>query len=162
MFRARDSTSFRRGCTGTCQRRNSIILIDETTDISILKQMIIYGCYVMKGETKTHFLGMVELSNSKTMTITDPLLQFCGKFELDIRKKLYVLGSDSESVMLGCRGGVSKLMKDCVPYLIANHCVAHHLALACGQAANEISYLKRFKVFLTSSMENEACTNMNK
>ena len=50
--------------------------------------------------------------------------------------------------MLGCRGGVSKLMKDKVPYLIVNHCVAHRLALACGQAANEINYLKKFKNIL--------------
>lgn len=28
------------------------LLIDETTYISILKQMIIYGCYMMKGELK--------------------------------------------------------------------------------------------------------------
>lgn len=50
--------------------------------------------------------------------------------------------------MLGCRGGVSKLLKDSVPYLISNHCVAHRLALACGQAANEIPYLKKFKSIL--------------
>ena len=35
-----------------------------------------------------------------------------------------------------------------LPYLIANHCVAHRLALACGQAADEIAYLKKFKSIL--------------
>ena len=57
-------------------------------------------------------------------------------------------GSDGASVMLGCRGGISTLMKEKVPYLIANHCVAHRLALACGQAADEITYLKKFKSIL--------------
>ena len=70
--------------------------------------------------------------------------------DLDIHRRLFALGSDGASVMLGCRGGVSKLMKDKVPYLIVNHCVAHRLALACGQAANEITYLKNSKVSLAS------------
>ena len=35
-----------------------------------------------------------------------------------------------------------------VPFLVAHHCIAHHLALACGQLANEISYHQRFKSVL--------------
>ena len=58
------------------------------------------------------------------------------------------LGSDGAAVMLGIRGGVSKLLKDQVPFLVANYCIAHRLALAAGQAANEITYLKRFKAVL--------------
>ena len=58
------------------------------------------------------------------------------------------LGSDGASVMLGSRGGVSKLLKDQVPFIVANHCVAHRLAWAAGQLANEIPYLKRFKDIL--------------
>ena len=49
------------------------------------------------------------------------------------------------SVMLGVRGGVSKLLKDEVPFLVAHHCIAHRLALACGKSSNEITYLKRLK-----------------
>ena len=43
------------------------------------------------------------------------------------------------SAMLGVRGGVSKRLKDKVPFLAAHRCIAHHLALACGQLADEIS-----------------------
>ena len=43
---------------------------------------------------------------------------------------------------MGRNNGVSKLLKDHVPYLLSNHCIAHRLALACGQAANEIRFLK--------------------
>ena len=53
-----------------------------------------------KGEAKTRFLGVV---------------QFCGKMDLNIHKQLFGLGSDSASVMLGCRGCVSSLMKEKVP-----------------------------------------------
>ena len=40
------------------------LLIDETTDVSIIKQkqMTVYGHYILNGKTKTRFLGKVELS----------------------------------------------------------------------------------------------------
>ena len=121
------------------------LLVDETTDVSIIKQMIVYGRSYQMERLRHGFLGIVELSDGRAVTITGALLQFCGKMEFDIRTKLFALGSDGASVMLGSRGGVSTLMKEHVPYLVANHCVAHRLALACGQAADEIPYLKKFK-----------------
>ena len=63
--------------------------------------------------------------------------QICDDLHLD-RQKLCGLGSDGASVMLGVRGGVLTLLKEETPFLVANHCIAHHLALACGQAANNI------------------------
>ena len=111
--------------------------------------MLVNGRYIANGETKTRFLAIiVELSDDRAITITDTLMQFCGKMEFDILTKLFALGSDGASVMLGCQGGVSALMKERVPYLIADHCIAHRLALACRQAADEITYLKTFKRIL--------------
>ena len=78
------------------------------------------------------------MPNGKAVTITDSV---CGDLAFDMQK-CCGLGSDGASVMLGSRGGVSKLLKDQVPFLIANHCVAHRLALAAGQSANAISYFK--------------------
>ena len=39
-------------------------------------------------------------------------------------------------------------MKDQVSDLIVNHCVPHRLALTCGQADDEVAYLKKFKSIL--------------
>ena len=50
--------------------------------------------------------------------------------------------------MLGNRGGVSKLLREKAPFLVANHCIAHRLALACGQAVKEILYLKNSRTSL--------------
>ena len=110
--------------------------------------MIIYCRFLTNGEVTTRFLGIVELFDDTAIIITDALLQFCAKMDLDIHKQLVALGSDGASVMLGCRGGVSTLLKERIPYLISNHCVAHRLALVCGQAADEIPYLKKFKSIL--------------
>ena len=50
--------------------------------------------------------------------------------------------------MLGVRGGVAALRKEEVPFMIANHCVAHCLALACGQTSDKVPYIKKFKAIL--------------
>ena len=78
----------------------------------------------------------------RAITISDTIMKLCGDLQLDVLHHLCGLGSDGASVMLGRRGGVSRLLKDKIP------CIAHRLALACGQAANEIPYLKKFKDIL--------------
>ena len=87
---------------------------------------------------KTSFLQICELIDGKAETIVSKVCQVCDELQLDLQK-LCGLGSDGASVMLGVRGGVSTLLKEQTPFLVANHCIAHRLALACGQAANEIS-----------------------
>ena len=56
--------------------------------------------------------------------------------------------SDGVAVIIGTRGGVAALLKGRSPWVIANHCIAHRLVLAAGQAANEIPYVKKFKAIL--------------
>ena len=50
--------------------------------------------------------------------------------------------------MKGNQNGVAAQLKQAVPWIIANHCVAHRLTLASAQAADEIPYIKRFKSIL--------------
>ena len=123
------------------------LCIDETTDVSITKQLIIYCRYISEGEAKTSFLKITELPDGVAVTISNRVFQICREIGLELQK-FCGLGSDGASVMLGVRGGVSTPLKEETPFLVANHCIAHRLALACGQAANEIPYLKRFKDIL--------------
>ena len=88
------------------------------------------------------------LSDGTAPSIVAAVCKLCDDLDLDMRNHLCGLGSDGASVMLGVRGGVSKLLKDKVPFLAAHHCITHCLALACGQSANEVLYLKRFKSVL--------------
>ena len=115
--------------------------------ISIKKELIVYIRYVCKGEVKTSFIRVLGLPDGTAHTITEAVCGFCRDLALEMQH-LCGLGSDGAAVMLGIRGGVSKLLKDQVPFLVANHCIAHRLALAAAQAANEITYLKRFKAVL--------------
>ena len=57
-------------------------------------------------------------------------------------------GSDGAAVMMGQRGGVAAQLKKEIPWIVTNHCVAHRLALATSQAADQVPYIKRFKLIL--------------
>ena len=124
------------------------ICIDETTDVSVTKQLIVYCRYLVNANVHSSFISILELPDGTALTIVEAVCKLCEDLNLDIRNRLCGLGSDGASVMLGARGGVSKLLKDRVPFLAAHHCIAHRLALACGQSADEISYLKRFESVL--------------
>ena len=90
---------------------------------------------------------MLELPDGTASSIVDAVCKLCQNMNLDMHNRLCGLGSDGASVMLGIRG-VSKLLKDRVPFLVSHHCIAHRLALAYGQSANEIQYLRKFKSVL--------------
>ena len=89
-------------------------------------------------------MQICEIRDGKAEIFVAKVCQICDELQLDLQK-LCGLGSDGASIMLDACGGVSTLLKQQTPFLVANHCIAHRLALACGQAANEIPYLKRFK-----------------
>ena len=124
------------------------LCLDETTDISLTKQLIVYGQYLVEGDVHTSFVSILELLDGTARSIVDALFKLCEDLHLDMCTCLCSLGSDGASVMVGARGGVAKLLKDCVPFLVSHHCIAHRLALACGQSADEVTYLKRFKSVL--------------
>ena len=77
------------------------LLCDETTDISVLKQMIVYGKYLTdSGDTRTVSLKITDLLDGKAETIERALLQFCEATEISIRKVMG-FGSDGAAVMIG-------------------------------------------------------------
>ena len=124
------------------------LCIDETTDVAVTKELIVYSRYIVDGEVRTSFLKIMEMCDGTAITIADAITKLCTDLDLDMLHCFCGLGSDGASVMLGSRGGVSKLLRDKTPFLVSNHCIAHRLALACGQAANQIPYLKKFKDIL--------------
>ena len=116
--------------------------------MSVTKQLIVYSRYLVNGDAQSAFISVLELPDGTAPSIVAAVCKLCDDLDLDMRSRLCGLGSDGASVMLGVCGGVSKCLKDKVPFLAAHHCIAHRLALACGQSADEISYLKWFKSVL--------------
>ncbi|XP_033103941.1 zinc finger protein 862-like, partial [Anneissia japonica] len=124
------------------------ILVDETTNVAVKKELIIYIRYLKESEreSETLFSGMLGLYDGKTETIVKAIIDHLHSN--DLPKNMCALGSDGAAVMVGSRNGVAAKLKEQVPRLLNNHCVAHRLALASSQAANHIPYLKKFKAIV--------------
>ena len=132
------------------QQSDSIsLMVDESTDVSVLKQLVIYGRCVVDGELKSHFLGMRDLFNGTAETIETSLLQFLQDVGLSL-SNVSSFGSDGASVMTGSKTGVATRLQRVNSGIVSIHCVAHRLALAVSQASQSIPYLARSKEILSS------------
>jgi hypothetical protein len=99
----------------------------------------LYECfrYLKDGVSKTDFIGILPLPDGKAYTITETLVTFLTE-DLGLQlAKMCALGSDGAKVMVGRQNCVAAQLRRRVPHLVNNHCVAHILALAVGQAAKK-------------------------
>ena len=125
------------------------LMIDESTDVSILKQLVVYGRGIVNGELECHFLGIRDLFNGTAETIESALCNFLVDVNIDLNS-VSSFGSDGASVMTGRHDGVAARLQRRNSGIISIHCVAHRLALAVGQASQSVTYLARFKEILSS------------
>ena len=127
------------------------VLIDESTDISISKQMVIYVRIVTENfEPRTFFLAdiCIEDVKSDAEVLFKHLTSYLEAKGLDISKCLG-FGSDGASVMTGRHNGVATRVKKRNPFCISIHCMAHRLNLCSSQASKDIPYLKTFEKTMT-------------
>ncbi|XP_052212530.1 zinc finger protein 862-like [Dreissena polymorpha] len=120
------------------------IMVDETTDISVISEMTVYIRFLKDGRSQTRFLSILPLNDCKAETITTSLTTHLRELHLPL-DRMCAFGSDGAPVMVGSKNGVAAQLRKLVPHLINNHCVAHRLALAAGQAANGLTYMLKFK-----------------
>ena len=52
------------------------LMVDESTDVSILKQLVLYGRCVVSGELKTCFLKIIDLADGREPTIVDAITTY--------------------------------------------------------------------------------------
>ncbi|XP_076103623.1 zinc finger protein 862-like [Mytilus galloprovincialis] len=125
------------------------LLVDETTDVSVLKQLTVMARYFNQDlELKTSFLTLIDVPDGKADTLVAALKQFMTENQLPAHSFIG-LGSDGAAVMVGKKTGVATQLKaDLNSELINIHCIAHRLALAAAQASNNIPYLQKFKSIL--------------
>ena len=122
------------------------LMTDESTDIAILKQLVLVGRYLTDSGIKMSFLHIGDI-NGTAETIEGAILQYLSDKNLRITN-LCAFGSDGAAVMTGRLTGVAVRLQGHSPSMIAIHCVNHRLALAAAQASDSVSYLKQFKSIL--------------
>jgi len=104
------------------------LMTDESTEIAVLKQLVLVGRYLTDDGIKTSFLRITDVPNGTAETITGAMLKFVNDNTLHITR-LCAFGSDGASVMTGRLSGVAVRLMHHNPRMIAVHCVNHRLAL---------------------------------
>ncbi|XP_021339253.1 zinc finger protein 862-like [Mizuhopecten yessoensis] len=127
------------------------ILTDESTDISITKQMVLYIRVIDSAFIPhTHFLQNVTIDNPKSdaNVLFEAMEKCLTDHGLDL-KKVKGFGSDGASVMVGKHNGVATKVKGKSPHCVNIHCMAHRFNLATSQASKHIPYLQEFEKTLS-------------
>lgn len=120
------------------------ILCDESTDLSVNKNLIVYVRYVSSnGTPQTKLLGNVKIDDGTAVGITAALLKVLEMRKLDVTH-MVGFGSDGASVMTGKLNGVGVLLQQRAKYMVLIHCMAHRLALVCVDAAKENPYMQEY------------------
>ncbi|XP_022809136.1 protein FAM200A-like [Stylophora pistillata] len=125
------------------------LLIDESTDFSNHKNLVVYVKLLNEFKPELHFLENINVRDGKVETITTAVNLLMERRYLH-KDKMTGFSNDGVSVMTGKNNGVSKRMKDHSAFVVSVHCMAHRLAICTSQAAHGIPYLAKFKEIFTA------------
>ena len=119
------------------------VTLDETTDISVKSQLIVFYKYVLKGVVHEDEAGLEQLHAGNAHTVTAAILARLRKDDIPVSKVVFI-GSDGASVMLGCKNGVQKRFRLLNPEMCGMHCVLHRFSLVASSAASGCSSMEHF------------------
>ena len=97
------------------------------------------------GNPKCKFFCLADVSDATSIGIQTLLMERCAK--LDLRNRLVSICIDGAAVNLGVRHGLSALLKEDMPWLVAVHCMNHRLELAAKDACST-SFLDEISTML--------------
>lgn len=128
------------------------LLIDESTDISVIKLLAVCIVYYSKQQHTivSTFLGIVELEQGNADCIVSAIKSLLSDYGLDI-KQMRGVGTDNASVMVGINNGVYQKLKQEVSNLVLIPCVCHSVQLAVSSAAEMLPRNVEFLISETYS-----------
>ena len=87
-------------------------MTDESTDISVLKQLVLVARYVLPtGDVTSSFVAIEGLADGTAETIEAAIIDITSKKSVDVAK-LRGFGSDGAPVMIGRRNDVAKRLHE--------------------------------------------------
>ncbi|MCO5600445.1 hypothetical protein L7F22_054558 [Adiantum nelumboides] len=110
-----------------CKSPFFAILIDDSTDLTFEKHMIVYVTYLEdegRGPPVCKFVALLPLADGKAQTKFDELIALIQRMGLGLEKWIG-FASDGASCMRGVNNGVLAKIRQKVPNIIGVHCIAH-------------------------------------
>ncbi|XP_050298878.1 uncharacterized protein LOC126737852 [Anthonomus grandis grandis] len=123
--------------TSILQKQHFSLIIDETTDISTQKSLVLITRYFDKIHQRSRdtFLGLLRVQDCTAQGIYNSICEYLGNIQVPIQN-LLGFASDNAAVMMGNMGGVQKLLKNILPNIFVLGCVCHSFHL-CSSAASK-------------------------
>lgn len=117
---------------------------DEGTDVGNKSIVVIYVRYVANmGQVQTKYLSVEELPATRADDVRAGI-EAAMKARNIVVENLVGLGTDGASIMRGVHTGVTTQFKKVNSTIIAIHCMAHRLQLACEKAAKKVPYIEKY------------------
>jgi hypothetical protein len=124
------------------------IMLDESTDNTTTKQLIIYVKYLLDGILFTKFLGIIPLKNFTSIGLYIALANFLKPY--DILQKIVFICTDGAPVMRSTNEGLAgHIIKD-NPYAKSFHCIAHRFSLGLNASVNTSKNLGKVLSFVSN------------
>jgi hypothetical protein len=122
---------------------NFAVVIDETSDISTKKSLIILVRYWKDGEVVDRIFDLIEVKDASAKTLFSMIKNIFDKNQ--ITKNLIAFAADNASTMVGHQNGVQAKLKELNPMSYVQKCLCHSLHLCTSAAAKELpSVIKQF------------------
>lgn len=126
------------------------IIVDESTDVANIAQMIIFLRYTLDdGNIYERFQELVDVSLERS---AEPLSKYLIEFLKlkNISSKLISQAYDGAAVMSGGESGVQSRIRKVIKSAIYVHCMAHRLNLVMSKSCSEIFESRLFFANLSS------------
>jgi hypothetical protein len=124
------------------------IMLDETTDNSTTKQLIIYVRYVFEDIAQTKFLTIISLKDFTALGIYAAVGNFFKPHNLFY--KILFICTDGAPVMRSTGEGLAGLIIKDNPYAKSFHCIAHRFSLGINSSVNSSKYLNKVLNFVSN------------
>ena len=131
------------------------LMIDESSDISVSKNLVIMARYQEAGNVITRMLGLVSLTDGCATTVDDAVMEVVARRGLS---DVHIVGfaTDGASVMRGRINGVVTRFKARNPLLVSVHCPGHVLELAVEDAVESFEQERIVHVRATYTYFNKS------
>lgn len=127
------------------------IMLDESTDVSNSKRLVVYIRYINGYVGKTAYISNIELKDGTAESIFKAVHNCLKEKGLQENfSNVVAICTDGANVMVGCRNGVVTKIKEINKKIIGIHCLAHRLALCLSDASKSVSQISKFQDTLKS------------